>query len=87
MTLFNLHHYMDSMNSRHAKYLQKSGKSSFCRQKLAIYRLESAEELLIPPTHQFGALRGGRRGLLGCPAGDRGLGGCPAEGVADKTGG
>ena len=47
---------------------------------MAIYRLESAEELLIPPTHQFGALRGGRRGLLGCLAGDRGLGGVPRRG-------
>ncbi len=47
---------------------------------MAIYRLESAEELLIPPTHPFGALRGGRRGLLGCPAGDRGLGGVPRRG-------
>ena len=68
---------------------KKVEKAVFVGKKFAIYRLESAEELLIPPTHQFGALRGGRRGLLGCPSGDRGLGGVPRRGGSgqDRSGG
>lgn len=51
---------------------------------MAIYRLESAEELLIPPTHQFGALRGGDGACWDVLPVIEVLAGCPAEGVAEN---